>query len=126
MHPLLALLMARPQLLVDHVQAYAGLLGDALTQTHAAWRHRLVWQLAGWVCLTVATLLAGAALALWAVTPTNQVHAPWALWLLPALLLAGAAGCFVWAHQATPATPMASLGQQLATDLALWRASGPP
>jgi len=40
-HPLLRLIATEPQLLGDHVEAYADLVGDEVRKTGAAWSLRL-------------------------------------------------------------------------------------
>lgn len=126
MHPLLALLATRPQLLVDHARAYAALVDEEFDVAFAAWRRRAVLLAVALCCLAVAAVLAGVALMLWAVNPVLQPHAPWVLWFTPMLPLLGAATCLVLARNATPNHAFANLGRQISADLAMLRAVSPP
>lgn len=101
-HPLLRLLTTRPQLLVDHAEAY-GALGLVAWQAAASgWQRRVLMAALAAGCLLVTATLAGTAGLLWAAQPAGAQ--PWpAVWLaIPLLPLALALG-FGWAARATPA-----------------------
>jgi hypothetical protein len=126
MHPLLALLATRPQLLVDHARAYAALVDEEFDIAFASWRHRAILLSVALCCVIVSAVLAGVALMLWAVNPVLQPHAPWVLWCTPLLPLLGAVICLVLARSATPTDAFANLGRQISADMAMVRAASAP
>lgn len=85
MHPLLHLIATQPRLLADHADAYADLAGAELEQACAGWKRQALLSAGALLGLLVAALLAGVALMLWAITAPAAIHAPWVLWLTPAL-----------------------------------------
>lgn len=126
MHPLLVLLATKPQLLVDHAQAYAALCQEDFGLARSTWQKQLLWQAVALCSLSAAVVLGGVALMLWAVTPVAQIHAPWLLWVVPAVLLIMAAVAFRWASQHSRSEAFANLSQQISADLDLLRAVSPP
>lgn len=126
MHPLLALLATRPQLLVDHAQAYAALFNEEFGQACACWRRRAVLQAVALCCLGVAAALAGVALMLWAVNPDLQVRAMWVLWVTPLLPLLATVACLVMARLQASDQAFANLGRQINADMAMLRAANSP
>lgn len=123
-HGLLHLITTRPELLADHAQAYAELAAADIDQASAAWKRQVRLAAVALCSLCVAAVLAGVALMLWAVVPAAQIHAPWALWLVPLLPVVLAAGCFALARAAGGARPFLNLKQQLHADLAMLRGVG--
>lgn len=99
---LLRLLTSRPQLLVEHAEAY-GALGLVAWQAAAAgWQRRALMAVLAGCCGLVTALLAGTAGLLWASQPAGASAWP-AGWLaIPLLPLALALG-FGWAARAVPA-----------------------
>ena len=84
-HPLLKLLARRPDLLADHLDAYADLASAQVRATRRALATRaLLVALAGLGAL-LALLLAGMALLLWAALSPELLARPWMLLLIPAL-----------------------------------------
>lgn len=122
-HPLLRLAATQPQLLADHAQAYAGLLGEELEQTAATYKRRLLFGAAALGLGIVAVGLAGTSWMLWAVTPAANLHAPWALLAAPGVAALIAAICAL-AGRVPPDDAFADLKRQLAADLALLREVG--
>ena len=125
MHPLLALLATRPQLLVDHAQAYGALLGEEFGRASAAWERRALLQAAALCCLSVAAVLAGVAVMLW-VTVAAPSNVLWVLVATPVLPLFTAIICLWLARQPTGGESFANLSRQINADLALLRAAGKP
>lgn len=121
MHPLFALLVTRPQLLVEHALAYSALLNQESGLAYAAWRRQTLLWLVALGCAAVALVLAGVAVMLWAVTPVAPVHAPWVLLGVPLLPLAVAVVC-VWRAPGTDDN-FARLTRQVEDDLAMLRAA---
>jgi|GEM_PF-3392449 len=64
-HPLLRLLLAHPELLVEHVSAYAELAADDGRALLRRWQRQWRWRLLAYVALAIGVLLAGQALMLW-------------------------------------------------------------
>jgi len=124
--PLLHLLSAQPQLLVEHAQAYAELAVDEVGRTTTSWKRRTLLQAVALCSLLVAAVLAGVALMLWSVAPAAQLHAPWILLAtpMPPLVLALACGWAGLGRGRDSAWP--ALRQQLNADLALWRDASTP
>lgn len=126
MHPLLALLAIRPQLLLDHAQAYAALLQEEFGVASTSWRQRVLLQALAVCSLGVAAVLAGGALMLWAVTPAAQIHTLWILYVTPLLPLACAIACVVLARRQTQDEIFANLSRQIDADVAMLRAASLP
>jgi hypothetical protein len=126
MHPLLALLATRPQLLVDHAQAYAALFNEEFDQACASWRRRAILQAVALCCLGVAAVLAGVALMLWAVSPELPIRGPWILWATPLLPLLVAVACLVMARRQADDQAFANLSRQISADMAMLRAASSP
>ena len=126
MHPLLAVLTARPQLLVDHAQAYVALFQEDAALASAAWWYRARLQFVGLCCLCAALVLGGVALMLWAIVLPVNLHQVWALWLVPALPLAAGLVCWWVASTSGQAAAFSNLSRQIAADVTMLRAAGAP
>jgi hypothetical protein len=119
-HPLLRLVATQPQLLADHAEAYAQLVGEEIGRTASSWRRRAAFNAIALCLVAVAAVLAGVALMLWSVTPPANLQAPWALIagpVVPVLL----AACCVYLGRSTDESAFGDLQQQLAADLAMLR-----
>ena len=125
MHPLLALLATRPQLLVDHAQAYAALFSEELGLARATWQRQLLLYAAALCALGVAAVLAGVATMLWFATAA-PTQALWVLWVVPAVPLLVAVVFLLLARQPAPSTAFANLGRQINEDMAMLREAGEP
>ena len=68
-HPLLRLIATEPQILGDHVEAYAELVGDEVRKTGSAWGLRIGLYLAALCLVAVGLVLTGVAVMLWAALP---------------------------------------------------------
>lgn len=121
LHPFLHLVTARPGLLADHAEAYAGLLSSELGSAGAYWRRQMVLNAAALCCLGVGTVLAGVALMLWAVLPTAQMPAPWALLAVPLPPIAAALVCLWLARRQAGAEMFGHFRRQLAADMAMFQ-----
>ena len=121
LHPMLRLVLARPDLLADHASAYAELAAVSAREAVAEWQLRLV----GWGLLAAGVLLCitfgGVALMLHATVAAAPM--PWLLWAVPAApaLLALLGGWL--ARRRTDGRRSTSITQQLEADLALLRAA---
>lgn len=126
MHILLKLLLAQPRLVADHAQAYAELVAADFGDASAALTRRVVVGGAGLLCLLVATVLAGVALLLCAVTTAAQIQAPWALVVVPLVPFVAAVACLVWVRAQLPLRPLVNLRSQARADLDMLRESTTP
>ena len=126
-HALLHLIATRPQLLVDHAQAYAELANADFGAAMRAWQRKLRLVALALCGGAVAAVLAGVALMLWAVVPAAQIEAPWALVaapMLPALVALVALRCLlaIRAGSAQPAFGnFGNLKEQVQADLLMLR-----
>lgn len=119
-HPLLRLVATQPQLLADHAEAYAGLVGAEIGRTATGLKQRMLLNAVALCLVGVATVLTGVALMLWAVIPVTSMQAPWVLLAAPALPAAIAIVCVLVAQRKPPDT-FAELKQQIAADLVMLR-----
>jgi len=119
-HPLLRLAATQPQLLADHAQAYAGLIGEELGRSASAYKQRVLLSAVALCLAAVAAVLAGVALMLWAVTPPANLQAPWALIAAPAVAAVLAAVCALGGRR-QPEDGFSGLKQQLSADLSMLR-----
>ncbi|WP_180127736.1 hypothetical protein [Rhodoferax sp. BLA1] len=125
MHPLLALLATRPQLLVDHAQAYAALFSEEFGLARATWQRQVLLYAAALCALGVAAVLAGVATMLWFATAA-PAQSLWVLLAVPTVPLLVAVVCLLLARQPAPSASFASLGRQINEDMAMLRAVGEP
>jgi hypothetical protein len=119
--PLLELMASEPELLADHLQSYAELLGDEVGTFQGQFRRRWTQWASLALLVTVTVIFTGVAIMLWLVTP----GAPSTLWLVPGgmatLCLLG-----VWLIQHQQRTPgFLILRQQIAADVAMLRQANP-
>ncbi|HWK83174.1 MAG TPA: phage holin family protein [Caldimonas sp.] len=120
-HPLLRLVATQPQLLGDHVEAYAELVGDELRKTSSAWATRLALYAAALCLLCVGLVLTGVALMLWASLPAGSFPTPWVLVAVPAVTLVAAGVCAILAKQHPVESAFDKVKQQLDADMAILR-----
>lgn len=115
-HPLIKLVATRPELVANHLSAYAALIGSEARQAQSRWTVRLLLIALALCCVGVAAVLAGVALMLWAVLPEVQRDAVWALWAAPAVpaLVAVVAGLIARRPATVPA--FAAVQQQFEAD----------
>nr|WP_315239478.1 hypothetical protein [uncultured Albidiferax sp.] len=125
MHPLLRLVATQPQLLVDHVEAYADLVAEEIGHVSSAWKLRILLYAVALCSVVVATVLAGVALILWAVVPFSEMHAPWALVAAPLLPIAAAIWCLIAARRET-SDGFDNLRQQVKADIGMLREVSAP
>ena len=116
---LLRLVATQPQLLADHAEAYADLASAEVSQVAAFWQRRAIFIGAALGSLLIATFLVGVAILLWAVIPSAQMPAPWALFVTPLPLLAVSVGCWMAAQTDGKGTAFGDLRRQFKADLAM-------
>lgn len=118
-HPLVRLAASRPQMLAEHVAAYASLVTEEVAVAAAQMRRHVSLQLVGFGCVGIGAVLAGVALMLWALLPT--VNMPWLLVLTPLIpVLCGIVALRIAASEEVR-DPFAPLQRQLAADAAMLR-----
>ena len=119
-HPLLRLIATQPHLLVDHAEAYAELASEEIGKTASVWKWRVVLGVVGLFLIGVAAVLGGVALMLWAVIPSADIQAPWALVAGPLVPAVIALGCLIKARQQPPSA-FDALKKQIRADLSMVR-----
>lgn len=120
MHPIFSILIARPELVVDHVAGYAALVQEEASSAGS----ELAKQALGWGVAAVGLLLflifTGVAVMLGAVQ--GEFH--WALVLVPGVALAAAIAGFAMARQHHPQSAFTELRAQLDADAQALRTLG--
>lgn len=125
MHPFFKLMVDRPAVITDHVEAYASLAALELSGAVTQLRVRALKTAIALSCVAVAAVLAGVAVMLWAVTPLDQLHAPWALWLAPGLPAIVAAWSWLSAQAISDTPAFSLLRDQVRGDIDMLREVSP-
>jgi hypothetical protein len=123
MNPLLHLFAKRPQLLLDHAQAYAELAAARVEHTAAEWKHRVVLAAVALCGLLLAAMLGGVALMLGAVMVAPQAPSQWILIATPAVPALVGVCCLVALQMRRASGTADALRQQIQADLLIWRAA---
>ena len=118
-HPLLHLIATKPQLLGDHVEAYAELVGAEVGKTSKMWISRVVFYAVALFLLSTGLVFVGVALMLWAVVPPDNMNSPWLLIVVPLVPLIAGGLCVMKARGHADQTPFETVKQQLSADLAM-------
>jgi uncharacterized membrane protein YqjE len=119
------LVATQPQLLGDHVEAYAALVSEEMGEAVSVWKRRVLLSAIALGLLAVGAMLSGVALMLWAVTPTPNIRAAWVLVVVPAVPLVVALLCLLAFQRETPRA-FADVKQQLAADFTMLREVSSP
>lgn len=125
-HPLLRLIATEPQILGDHVEAYAELVGDEVRKTSSAWATRLGLYAAAGCLGCMGLVFTGVALMLWASLPASGFQAPWLLVAVPALPFVAALICALMAAQIPVGNAFDNVKKQLNADMAMLREVSAP
>ena len=120
-HPLFRLIASEPQMLADHVEAYSELVGEEVGNAIAQWKKTAIAAALLGVLGLVTLVFAGVAIMLWAVTPPDNLHAPWALVIVPLVPALGAAGFWFSAKSGDKGQGFAAIKAQFAADAAMLR-----
>ena len=120
-HPLLHLIATKPQLLGDHVEAYAELVGAEVGKTSKMWISRVVFYAIALFLLSAGLIFTGVALMLWAVVPSDNMNSPWLLIVVPLVPLIAGGFCIMKARAHPDQTPFETIKQQLNADMAMLR-----
>lgn len=116
---LLRLATHDPQLLADHVEAYAELVAGEMHTAVAQWQRHAGQRLLVYACTLIALLLLGVAAMLYAALPAGAMRLPWALIVVPLLPLIPALWFSRSANSLTDGELFLSLRCQWAADRAL-------
>src|SRR5262249_14834866 len=116
-HPLLTLIATKPQLLGDHVEAYAELVGTEVGKTSKLLMMRIVYGVAAAFLLSTFITFTGVAIMFWAVVPTDSMNVPWLLVLVPLVPLVGGVFCLVRAKASTGRNAFETVKEQLSADM---------
>lgn len=120
-HPLLRLAATEPQLLGDHVEAYAALVGEEVSKVSTSLITRLALYGAALCLLAVGLALVGVALLFCAALPSADFPAPWAMFVVPLTPFVIAAACVIFARSKPTGNAFAMLKKQLDADMAMLR-----
>lgn len=121
MHPLLRLLVDRPQLLAEHVDAYAALIAVEVPRISAAWQRSALLHALALGSALVGTTLAGVSVMLWATAPAVPPPTLWILLAVPAVPLVAALAFALAARSAHALDATGTLREQVRADIAMWR-----
>jgi len=121
---LLHLIATHPQLLLEHLEAYAELAGAETGQAASTLKRGALLGAVGLGCLGIGLVLAGVALLLCAVVPVDQMPAPWALWAVPLPPILVAIGCLLAARKPPGSAAFEHLRRQIKSDVAMFRQEG--
>lgn len=112
LHPLFSTLIQRPDLVMDHMSAYAELLTqEARVASVQLIKRGIIWMLAG-VCGCIFLLLTGIAVMLGIFH--NQFH--WVLMVVPGVAFLATAVAITFARQALPTAHFPELKAQIDSD----------
>jgi len=116
-HPIVRLIATEPQLVAEHVGAYAELIGDEAQQVQQRWKFKILFSVLALFLVFVAVVLAGVAVMLWAITPGLSAASQWALGLAPAIPAVAALAMGLAARRPSAERAFASIKAQVASDL---------
>jgi H+/Cl- antiporter ClcA len=120
-HPLLHLIATKPQLIGDHVEAYAELVGAEVGKTSRMWVARVAYYAIALFLLSAGLVFTGVALMLWATTPSDNMNLPWLLVVVPLVPFAAGAFCIFKARSDSGSNGFDTVKQQLHADMAMLR-----
>ena len=120
-HPLIKMLVSRPEMLAEHVGAYAELAAAEAAQAVDHARNKVIVGAAAAVLALVGLVLVGVAALLCAALPTSEMPAPWLLVAVPAVPLLAAIGAALWLRSRPVSASFALLREQMARDSELVR-----
>jgi hypothetical protein len=124
-HPLFRLLVSEPQMLADHVEAYAELVTEEAGAVAQGVKRRMLLHAASLVGIVLGVLFGAVALMIWAAAPDDTMRAPWVLWAVPGVpLIAGIACHFLARKPAEESRGMKVIREQLAADAEMLRSVG--
>jgi hypothetical protein len=119
MHPLCFTIIRRPDLVVDHLGAYAALFQQEASQASQTLVNRVLIWLIAVVSVAICVVLSGTALMLGVLQ--NQFH--WILIAVPGVMALCALCAFAWTRQPTLADHFSNIKSQLLSDASALRAA---
>lgn len=119
LHPLFSTLVQRPDLVVDHLSAYASLLAQETRSAGAEVIDRVVAWVLALVCTSVFLVLSGVAVML----GVTQSRFHWVLVTVPAFMLLLAIVAFAKAKKPLPAHHFPLMKEQIDSDARALRAA---
>ncbi len=120
-HPLLRLAATEPQLIGDHVEAYAALVGEEVSKVSTSLIIRAALFATALVLVAVGLVLVGVALLFCAAIPASDFPAAWAMVVVPLAPFVIAVGCVVFARSRPTEKPFDTIKKQLHADMAMLR-----
>ena len=119
MHPLCLTIIRRPDLVVDHLSAYAALFQQEASQASQSLINRVLIWLVAVLLVVICLVLSGTALMLGVLQ--NQFH--WILVAVPGTMALCALGAFAWTRQTVLAGHFSNVKSQLSSDASALRAA---
>ena len=120
-HPLLKLVLTKPQLLGEHAEAYAALIGDEAKKASVSLAVRASLYAGAAVLAVLGVLLVGVALLLRATITSSDLPAGWALIVVPLAPFLIAVGMVFMARSKPVDSVFAAVKNQLNADMSLLR-----
>ena len=120
-HPLLRLAATQPQLIGDHVENYAALVGEEVSKVSTSWLTRIGLYVGALVLFSVGLVLVGVALMLRATVPATDYSAGWALFVVPLTPFVLGAVCVVVARAKPIESAFSTIKKQINADMAMLR-----
>jgi pilus assembly protein TadC len=122
---LLRVMVKQPEILLDHVQAYAELFEAELETLGTAYSRRIYLKTVMVCCLAIGLTLTGFALMLVVMLPPAEATRLWVLALIPLVPLAACLWCLV-ALRSGAAIPFEVLRRQITADIYMLRGVAAP
>jgi hypothetical protein len=119
MHPLCLTIIRRPDLVIDHLSAYAALLNQEANDASRLLMRRVLAWLAAIMACVIFTIFSGVALMLGVLQ--NQFH--WILVAVPGTLAFCALIAFAWAKQTVLTDGFTNIRTQFLSDAAALRST---
>jgi hypothetical protein len=125
-HPLLRLAATQPNLLGDHVEAYAALVGEEVSKVSTSLMMRAGLYLGALAMFAIGLVLVGVALMLRATVPASDYPAGWALVVVPLTPFVLGAICTLIARAKPVDKAFVTIKDQLNADMAMLREVSAP
>jgi hypothetical protein len=120
-HPLLRLAATQPQLIGDHVENYAALVGEEVSKVSTSWLTKIGLYAGALFLFVIGLTLVGVALMLRATVPASDYSAGWALFVVPLTPFVLGAICVVVARAKTIEKAFDTVKKQINADMAMLR-----
>ena len=120
-HPLIHLAASRPELLVEHGEAYAALVAKEISDWRTSLVRRVMFAVVAALGAALSLLFIGIAIMLWAATPEGDARSLGVLFAVPAVMVALTLGAAFFAKGGAPASAFGDLKKQFSADLRMLR-----